>query len=102
MLGKSLEPSRAKARGVWHGLNARTSMTGRFVKQAWSYPMSRVGWKTAVACLTPAFSIASMVEASPIGHIQLTINNVASEANRLVVPVHGSHGACRYGSYGKS
>ena len=64
--------------------------------------MLRVRWKPVVATAALAVAIASMAEAAPAQHLARPVPGAASEAGDLVIKVHGSHTACRFGTYGKT
>jgi hypothetical protein len=61
--------------------------------------MVRAAWmRTAAAAFTIA--VASMAEGSSVGRLMPAMEPAANVGG-LVVRVHGTHRACRHGSYGK-
>jgi hypothetical protein len=63
--------------------------------------MVRVQRKSTVASVAFAVAIASMAGGSSAGQVAPSLEAVASEVGGLVVKVHGTHRACRHGSYGR-
>ncbi len=61
-----------------------------------------IRWKPVAATAALAVAIASMAEGSPARHLARPMQGAASEASGLVIKTHGSHTACRYGSYRKT
>jgi hypothetical protein len=64
--------------------------------------MLRVRWKPVAATAVAALAIVSMAEGSPAPHLARPMQSATSEAGGLVMKVHGSHKACRFGSYMKT
>jgi hypothetical protein len=64
--------------------------------------MLRERWKPVVATAALAVAIASMAEGAPATHLARPMQDLTPEAGGLVMKTHGTHTACRFGSYGKS
>jgi hypothetical protein len=64
--------------------------------------MLRVRWKPVVATAALAVAVASMAEGAPARHLARAMQDLMPEAGDLVMKTHGSHTACRFGTYGKT
>jgi hypothetical protein len=55
----------------------------------------------AVAALAVSAAAATLAQGAPAGHLR-SMSEAAAEADGVVIRTHGSHTACRFGSFGKA